>query len=34
MVMVPVTADTQARMHDLLARMDGDPERLFSILTR
>ena len=34
MVMVPVTADTQARMHDLLARMDGDPERVFSILAR
>jgi uncharacterized protein (UPF0218 family) len=32
MVLVPADESHSSRMHDLLARMDGDPDRLFELL--
>ena len=34
MVLVPVEERTQARMRELLSRMDGDTERMFTLLER
>lgn len=34
MVLLAVTEDTRTRIRDLLSRMDGDTERLFSLLGR